>query len=98
MNFFNILLFLATTVLIEFMIEILRFVAYGIIHNAWPKNILLTHENKYLSWFLNGTESFAVMTLLYLGYSIPVIVVSVFLLIFVLKEAGTLLISKLGSF
>ena len=98
MNFFNVLLFLATTVMIEFMIEILRFISYGIIHNAWPKNVLLTHENQYLSWFLNCTETITVMTLLYLGYSVPVIVASVFLLIFVLKELGTLLISKLRSF
>jgi branched-subunit amino acid transport protein len=88
MKYLNIFVFLGKALLIEIIIEILRFTSTALFYNIWPKDILLTHSNKGFSWTLNIIESLSVMTLLYLNYSSTFIIVVVFCLTWFIKTMG----------
>lgn len=93
-EFWNVVVFLVKAVLIEWTIELLRFISYGIWYNEYSKEIWLTHKNWYFKWFINSLETLAVLTLLYLGYSFIFIVVTVFCFIFIVKQIGNVFLCK----
>lgn len=82
--FKQILVFAGTVIFIEWAIELLRFCFNSLIFNTW-KFEWLSHSNKYVSSIINIIESAAVVGLLYLGYSIIFIIISVFWLSMVTK-------------
>lgn len=87
MAFSNIVIFIGKVFLIECIVEFLRYAAYAIWHNLWPETILLSHDNLYFSLFLNTQETLCVITMLYLGYAIPIIVLCAFFLTFIIKSS-----------
>ena len=88
MDFMNIVYFLGKAVLIELTIELCRFAIYTIWHNAFSENVFLSHSNRYFSWFINGVETMTVISLLYLGYSVPLIIAVTLCFTFFLKQVG----------
>ena len=89
MDILALVIFIAKAVFAELMIEAVRFASYTIWHNAYPDTLLLTHQNKYFSWFINSLESAAVIALLYYGFSFVLTVVLVTILTFVVKQTGS---------
>ncbi len=89
-----ILLFIAKAVLIEWTIELCRFLIFILWHNAFPKELLLSHSNRYFHWFINGIETLCVLIMLYLGYDAYLIVLFTLGFVFLVKCVGGWIIAK----
>ncbi len=85
MDFFAVITFLGKALIIEGLIEVIRYAIQVISTAIWPGYRWLPVSNRYW-YFLNGTETFFVMLLLYLGYTMATIIFTVFLITLVIKE------------
>jgi hypothetical protein len=90
----SVVMFFLKAILIEWAIELCRFTIFYAWNKMFPKEIFLSHSNRYFSWFINVLESLCVMVLLYLKYDICLIILFTLLLTFIIKNLGSLIISK----
>ena len=92
---FFILTIIAKTVIIELAIELLRQALHGLTFNAWAGRMLVgTNKHPQFDWWLNILESVFVVALLFMSFSMPFIIISVFLIMLLLKELGNRVIAR----
>jgi hypothetical protein len=92
---YNILVFLAKIFFIEMFIGLVRFCCYAVVRNVWQWGSLFSADETVnvstmiytydFGLLLDVLETVAVGVMLYMGYSIMVVVVSVALMTFLIK-------------
>lgn len=90
-----ILTIIAKTIIIELAIELLRQALHAVTFNAWAGCMLVgTNKHPQFDWWLNILESVFVVSLLLANFSMPFIIIAVFLLMLLIKELGNRIIAK----